>query len=286
MLSKSNTTVFTSNLDLISASIMTEGLELPHRRRRILAMFFLAVLHAALLQLTRRNHSHARVSARPVASHSARQSGHELTGATGGAENGGRTKHLAKQPLNVDLDADISAPAAASVSASFSPTHNEQAHAALQSEGGPTAALHAVRVAGTEDVQDTADSGMGNADRALAGDGLPVAMLEESSRRLEVEDLSTNCASKQMISASKLSFARTVWIYSMNQSKLLFCLQGRSLAFSPPHLKAAAGLCGARGGNHRAEEAINTLFALPRRNFIPLFYGVSEIFLRPRKIPL
>ena len=26
-------------------------------------------------------------------------------------------------------------------------------------------------------------------------------------------------------------------------------------------------------------------FALHRRNFIPLFYGVSEIFLRPRKIP-
>ena len=27
-------------------------------------------------------------------------------------------------------------------------------------------------------------------------------------------------------------------------------------------------------------------FALPRRNFIPLFYGVSQIFLRPRKIRL
>jgi hypothetical protein len=27
-------------------------------------------------------------------------------------------------------------------------------------------------------------------------------------------------------------------------------------------------------------------FALYRRNFIPLFYGVSEIFMRPRKIPL
>ena len=27
-------------------------------------------------------------------------------------------------------------------------------------------------------------------------------------------------------------------------------------------------------------------FALHRRNFLPLFYGVSEIFLGPRKIPL
>jgi hypothetical protein len=34
------------------------------------------------------------------------------------------------------------------------------------------------------------------------------------------------------------------------------------------------------------EEAINIPFALYRRNFLPLFYVVSEIFLRPRKIPL
>ena len=34
------------------------------------------------------------------------------------------------------------------------------------------------------------------------------------------------------------------------------------------------------------EEAINTPFALYRRHFVPLCYGVSDIFLRPRKIPL
>ena len=39
-------------------------------------------------------------------------------------------------------------------------------------------------------------------------------------------------------------------------------------------------------GGRIAEEAINTTFALYRRNFIPLFDGVAEIFLRPRKIPL
>ena len=46
-------------------------------------------------------------------------------------------------------------------------------------------------------------------------------------------------------------------------------------------------LLGQRLGEVAAELRMREMphFALHRRNFPPLFYGVSEIFLRPRKIP-
>ena len=52
--------------------------------------------------------------------------------------------------------------------------------------------------------------------------------------------------------------------------------------YLPDEEEAAEALEGAQ----RLRRPEIPYFALHRRNFLPLFYGVSEIFLKPRKTPL